>query len=325
VSRLAACIGIMARDGIDVLLLGREANARTVSDAARLWLAGTRPFAPGCVVVGRTGAVHLLSNTDSVAPRGFPVENLYGITWNPEKLLAALGAIDGVRDARRVAVDGMTPMMSALLAGATPTAEVVDAGPLFAELWSIPDAEKNAGVERAATVAGFGLGAMVAALRPAATPGELRGVCAAAFASQGVTTPAFEAVAAPRDDSSSSWLPPDRAFVDGEPVGLRAGTLRYGWEASLARTYLVGAPSVEQPVPAGWDELVAACVAGATAGALRRRGAAVDGAGRGVEPWPDDVVLVPGLMASIEYRDDTSLRQDIVHVTAAAPVLVTDP
>jgi Xaa-Pro dipeptidase len=323
VSRLAACIGLMARDDVDVLVLGREANARTVTEVSRLWLAGTRPFSPGCVVVRRTAAVHVLANTDAVVEPGFPVERLYGITWNPEKLLAALGAIDGVRDARRVAVDGMTPMMSALLAGAMPTAEVVDAGPLFAELWSIPDAEKNAGVERAATVAGFGLGAMVAALRPAATPGELRGVCAAAFASQGVTTPAFEAVAAPLDDSSSSWLPPDRAFVDGEPVGLRAGALRYGWEASLARTYLVGAPSVEQPVPAGWDELVAACVAGATVGDLRRRGAVVDGAGRGVEPWPDSLVLAPGLMVALEYRHDASLRQDILRITDHHPEFVT--
>ena len=42
------------------------------------------------------------------------------------------------------------------------------------------------------------------------------------------------------------------------------GVLRDGWEASLARTYVVGSPSVEQPPPAGWDELVAACAPGTT-------------------------------------------------------------
>ena len=322
-SRLAACIDLMTRDDLDVLVLGREANARTVTEVSRLWLAGTRPFSPGCVVVRRTAAVHVLANTDAVVESDFPVERLYGITWNPEKLLAALGAIDGVRDARRVAVDGMTPMMSALLAGPMPAAEVVDAGSLFAELWSIPDPEKNAGVERAATVAGFGLAAMVAALRPDATPRELRGVCAAAFASRGVTTPAFEAVAAPLDDSSSGWLPPERAFVDGEPVVLRAGALRDGWEASLARTYLVGSPSIEQPAPAGWDELVAACVAGATVGDVRRRGAVVHGAGRGVEPWPGSLVLAPGLMVALEHRHGASLRQDVLRITDHHPELVT--
>ena len=66
-----------------------------VSDAARLWLAGTRVFSPGCVVVRRTGAVHVLANTDAVVPTGFPVDRLYGVTWNPEKLLASLVATSG--------------------------------------------------------------------------------------------------------------------------------------------------------------------------------------------------------------------------------------
>src|SRR5256885_13106194 len=119
----------MARDDIDVLLLGREANARTVSDAARLWLAGTRAFSPGCVVVRRTGAVHVLSNTDAVMPTGFPVDRLYGVTWNPDRLVAALGAIDGIEGASRVAVDGMNVGAGALLARVVADADIVDAGP----------------------------------------------------------------------------------------------------------------------------------------------------------------------------------------------------
>ncbi len=324
-SRLAACIDLMERDEVDVLLLGREANARTVTRVSRLWLAGTRAFAPGCVVVRRRAAVHLLSNTDAVVATDFPVEHLFGITWNPEKLLASLTAIDGVRDARRVGVDGMTPALGALVTQAAPGAEIVDAAPLFAVLWRTADPEKVSGVERAALVARAGLTAIVDALRPGVRPGTLRGACAAAFASQGVTTPAFEAVAAPLDPGTSTWLAAERLLAAGERVVLRAGALRDGWEASLARTYLIGSPSIEQRAPAGWDELVAACVPGATAGALRRRGATVHGAGRGVEAWPDDLVLVPGLMAAIEHRDDTCVRQDIVRVTDRAPVLVTDP
>jgi len=315
VSRLAASLDLMTRDGLDVLVLGREANARTVSDASRLWLAGTRPFSPGCVVVRRTGAVHLLANTDAVVPVGFPVEHLYGVTWNPEKLLAALRAIDGLRDARRVAVDGMTPMTGALLARAIPGAELVDAGPLFAELWCVSDPEKIAGVGDAAAIAADGLTAMIAALRPGVLPRELRGICAAAFAAGGATTPAYEAVAAPFHPESSNWLPPERALVDEERVVLRAGVLHNGWEASVARTYTVGSPPVEQPAPAGWRALVDGCAPGITVGALRARGAVVNGSGRGVEPWPDDLVLVPGLMATIELRDDRSLRQDIVQIT----------
>src|SRR5262249_59999825 len=121
----------MADDEVDALVLGREANARTVSDAARLWLAGTRVFSPGCVVVRSSGAVHVLANTDAVMPVGFRVDPLYGVTWNPEKLLESLTAIEGVPGARRIAVDGMTPAANALLARAAPRAEIVDAGPIF--------------------------------------------------------------------------------------------------------------------------------------------------------------------------------------------------
>ena len=65
---LTRALDEMARQDVDVLVLGREGNARFVSGATRLWLAGTRPFAPGCVVVRETGAVHLMSTTDFGVP-----------------------------------------------------------------------------------------------------------------------------------------------------------------------------------------------------------------------------------------------------------------
>src|SRR5690348_9965778 len=123
----------MARHDIDVVLLGREANARAIAGTTRLWLAGTRAFAPGCVVVREPASVHVLANSDDLVPADFPVENLYGITWNPEKLLGSLAAIAGVTTARRVAVDGMTPMMHTMLAQTMPDAEFVDAAPLLTE------------------------------------------------------------------------------------------------------------------------------------------------------------------------------------------------
>ena len=85
-------VAAMREQEIDVLLLGREANARYVSGADRLWLAGTRPFAPGCVLVGSTGAVHVLSTTDDGIPSDIPNDRLYPISWNP---LAILGHIAG--------------------------------------------------------------------------------------------------------------------------------------------------------------------------------------------------------------------------------------
>src|SRR3954452_9840751 len=117
----------MARDDVDVMILGREANARAVADTTRLWLAGTRAFAPGCIVVRATGAVHVLANSETAVPKTFPPEQLYGITWNPETLFRTIGAMQGVAGARRVAVDGMTPFMHAMLSVTLPGSEYVDA------------------------------------------------------------------------------------------------------------------------------------------------------------------------------------------------------
>ncbi len=51
----------MEAHDLDVLVLGRQANVRYVTGAPQLWVAGTRPFAPICVVVRPTGEIHLNS------------------------------------------------------------------------------------------------------------------------------------------------------------------------------------------------------------------------------------------------------------------------
>src|SRR5262249_4268400 len=102
-----ATLALMRDADVDAMILGREANARTVVDTTRLWLAGTRACAPSCVIVRGPASVHVLANTDDAVPAGFPAENLFGITWNPEKMAAALAAMPGLAGARRVAVDGM--------------------------------------------------------------------------------------------------------------------------------------------------------------------------------------------------------------------------
>src|SRR4029077_3298983 len=98
----------MERTGTDALVLGREATARSISGANRLLLAGTRAFAPGCVLVRSEGAVHLLANSNA-GFEDFPPDHLYPITWNPDRLLASLRAIPGLTEARTVGVDGMSP------------------------------------------------------------------------------------------------------------------------------------------------------------------------------------------------------------------------
>jgi Xaa-Pro aminopeptidase len=321
---LDVVLDAMASRDVDAMVLGREANARVVADTKRLWLAGTRAFSPSCVVIRERAAVHVLSNSDDAVPEGFPVERLYGITWNPEKLVAALAAIPGLAQAHRVAVDGMTPMMHTLLSTVSPAAEFVDAALLLTPLWSWPDPERGDGVRAAAEVASSGMAAMVDLLRPGVHPRTLRGVCAQVFASFGVTTPAFEAVVAPLDTNASTWLSPERILVAHELVVLRAGALRDGWEASVSRTYRVGVDSVaEQPPPEQWQPLLSACRAGATAGDLRAREAVVYGVGRGVESWPDDFALVAGGTCALEVSDARGLRQDVLLIGERDTELLT--
>src|ERR1700674_2710372 len=121
---LAKTRAAMAGAGVDVLVLGREANARYVSGATRLWLAGTRPFAPGCVVVRDTGAVHLLSVTDDGIPAAVPPERLYPITWNPMHLMAAVGAAAASSTVRRIGVDGLSPLFQQLFAAVFPDTDL---------------------------------------------------------------------------------------------------------------------------------------------------------------------------------------------------------
>src|SRR3954467_15446826 len=113
-ARRARALDAMRAADVDALILGREGNARYVSGARRLWLAGARAFAPGCVLVGATGTVHLLSTSDDLVPADIPLENLYPITWNPADLMAPLVRIPGLDKARRIGVDGLTPLMASL-------------------------------------------------------------------------------------------------------------------------------------------------------------------------------------------------------------------
>jgi Xaa-Pro dipeptidase len=316
------CLSEMDRRDIDVLVLGREAHARAVSGADRLWLSGTRAFAPGCVVVREPASVHLLANSND-GFEDFPGADLYPVTWNPAKLRDALRAIPGVTGAKTVGVDGMSPGMNALFGEVFPHAALADAGPIFADLWRAPSPDKIDAVREAAHVASNGLAAMAAFLRDGVRARVLRGVCAERFAALGVTTPAFEAVAAPIDGGASTWLPPERLLGAGENVALRAGALRHGWEASLARTYVVGDPSVEQPPPDGWDEIMALCRTGTRIGHLRDLEAVVYGLGRGVEPYDDELELETGMVFALELHRGRRLQQDVVHLTEAGAVILT--
>ena len=127
----------------------------------------------------------------------------------------------------------------------------------------------------------------------------------------------------PIDGGASTWLPPERLLGGGEHIALRAGALRNGWEASLARTYVVGEPSIEQPPPDGWDELLWLCRPGIRVGQVRDLEAVVYGVGRGVEPYDDDLTFEAGMVFAVELHRGKRLHQDVLHLSDEGLVTLT--
>ncbi|MDT5249011.1 MAG: Xaa-Pro dipeptidase [Mycobacterium sp.] len=124
--RRARALAQMEAFDLDVLVLGRQANVRYVTGAPQLWVAGTRPFAPICVMMRGTGEIHLNSSWDEGMPEEIDHDHLYGLAWNPLTLVDVLKNIDGAAGARRVGTDAMSPTFAQLLPIAFPKAELVD-------------------------------------------------------------------------------------------------------------------------------------------------------------------------------------------------------
>src|SRR5271163_241388 len=231
----------MAAHDLDVLVLGRQANVRYVSGAPQLWVAGTRPFGPTCVVIRETGAIHLLSTWDEGVPGDIPHENLYGIAWNPMNTISVLKGIDGAADAKRVGTDALSPGFAQLLPVAFPNAELVDGELAMRAARRTKSPEEVISLREAIRVAEVGLAAAVAELRPGISEKTLAGVLLEAMAAGGVSTPSTQ---------DAAWVtarnhPWRRASEDGlaqagDLVAFSSGVLDGGYAGEVGRTWPVG-------------------------------------------------------------------------------------
>jgi Xaa-Pro dipeptidase len=316
---LERTLGEMTRRDVDVLVLGRESNARFVSDATRLWLAGTRPFAPSCVVVRETEAVHLLSITDLGVPPDIPPERLYAMSWNPANIVGAVAGIPGVSGARRLGVDGLTPLFEQLFVGMLPNAELVDGEAVIRAARRVKSPAEVERIRAAIAVAEAAFGAAVDALQPGIREVELKGVFEERMCQLGTTTPAFEGTFCVVEDGPIRRLVSDRAIAYGDLVAMNAGVLLDGWEGSLGRTWPCGVPTAEgHRRRSSWNErwarLLGLCEAGARVQDLRATAtpgrAAVHGVGLGYEGLEDDAVLRPGMVIQLELEADGILGGD---------------
>lgn len=278
----------MAAHDLDVLVLGRQANVRYVTGAPQLWVAGTRPFGPTCVLVRATGAIHLLSTWDEGVPDDIPHENLYGISWNPMNTMAALQRIDGTATARRVGTDAISPVFAQLLPTAFPNAQLVDGELAMRAARRVKTAEEILCLREAISVAESGLAAAVAELRPGVTEQQLAGVLLEAVAAGGVSTPSNQDVAwVTSADHPWRRANGDGRVKDGDLVAFSAGVLAGGYMGEVGRTWpagtVRGAPALYRRWDGLWDRLLAACRPGAAATELLD---AYRAAGESAPPMP---------------------------------------
>jgi Xaa-Pro aminopeptidase len=277
----------MAAHDLDVLVLGRQANIRYVTGAPQLWVAGTRPFGPSCVLVRATGSLHLLSTWDEGVPDDIPRENLYGIAWNPMNTMAVLRRIDGASTARRVGTDALSPVFAQLLPTAFPSAELVDGEVAMRAARRIKTAEEVAALREAIAVAESGLAAGVARLHPGVREQALAGIMMEAMAAGGVSTPSnqeFAWVTSP--DHPWRHAGADRVKA-GDLVAFTSGVVAGGYMGEVGRTWpageVAGAAALCKRWEALWGRLVDACKPGGYAGELL---AAYRAAGEPPPPMP---------------------------------------
>jgi Xaa-Pro dipeptidase len=278
----------MEAHDIDILVLGRQANVRYVTGAPQLWIAGTRPFGPVCVVVRATGEIFLNSTADEGIPDEIGRDRLYGLAWNPMTLIAVLKNIDGASTARRVGTDAISPTFAKLLPMAFPNAELVDGEVVMRTARRIKTPDEVAAMNTALRVAEAGIAAAVAELRPGLSEQTLAGAVLEAMAAGGVSTPATQ---------DAAWVasrehPWRRATGDGQVgpgdlVVFAAGALADGYVGEVGRTWPVGdaddrsTRKLYQRSNELWDKMIAACRPGARASDLL---AAYDLAGAPLPP-----------------------------------------
>ncbi|WP_068179055.1 M24 family metallopeptidase [Mycobacterium sp. UM_CSW] len=278
----------MAAHDLDVLVLGRQANTRYVTGTPQLWVAGTRPFGPSCVLVRETGAIHLLSTWDEGVPEDIPHENLYGISWNPANTMSALRSIDGAATARRVGTDALSPAFAQLLPTAFPNAELVDGELAMRAARRVKTAEEIVALREACAVAESGLAAAVAELHPGVREQTLAGVVLEAMAAGGVSTPSNQEFAwITSRDHSWRRVSGDGRVKDGDLVAFSAGVLAGGYMGEVGRTWpagdAAGAADLYRRWGYLWARLIDACRPGAAAAELL---AAYEAAGEPAPPMP---------------------------------------
>ncbi|WP_445167914.1 M24 family metallopeptidase [Mycolicibacterium sp. Dal123E01] len=343
----------MAIHDLDLLVLGRQANVRYVSGTPQLWVAGTRPFGPICVLERTTGEIHLNSTWDEGVPDEIGRDRLYGLTWSPYTLTDVIKGLAASPKARRVGTDTLSPTFAQLLPHAFPNAELVDGEPAMRAARRIKSDDEIAALRTAVDVAGTALAAPLRELAPGSREPALVGALMEAMTMAGVSTPATQ---------NGAWVtsrehPWRRAREDGriesgDLVAFAAGALAGGYVGEVGRTAVAG----DEPAGAAalygrskslTEKLFVACRPGGPAAALLE---VYEQAGEALPPMPvahglgmgfdspvvsaelprsvADATLEAGMVLAVTgYVWQEGLgavfTRDAVHITDDGPVVLT--
>ena len=304
--RRARVLAAMAEAEVDLLLLGRQGNARYVAGHRPIWRAVVTPWAP-FAALRADGTVHLLHTTwDDGVPEEIPHENLSGLSWNPRVIVGDIAAIPGLAEARRVATDGMSSGLAMLLGHVAAGAELVDGEALMRGVRAV---KLPAEVECLRTSIALTEGALTAAaaeIGPGVEPARLKGAFHDAMGRYGLSHP---------HDEGSFGSPDGAPIAEGDLVPLSGALAFAGYEPAVGRSRWCG--------PAGpvdeWADAMAALVAGCVPGAAPPPGA--HGCGLGVETLVGP--LQPGMVVGLHLTVGPYVGADTVLVTEGGPERLT--
>ncbi len=341
----------MAAADLDVLVLGRPADTAFAAGVRPLFTSGSRPYLVGCVIVRDGGRVHVLADHDEGVPAEISHDQVIGRSWNPRITSARTGQVPGLAEARRIGSAGMSTGVATLLATLAPAAQIVDARPLVRAARARKSAAELAVIETACALAEAGLAAMAQELRPGVTTRRVAARYCERLGQLGVTVVPDGLVACRTAGRLCGGLD-GSPLAEGELVSLSPSVTYGGYDATLARTLVVGGSptgavaKLRDRAVGSLGEVVTACVPGATGAELVRRwvdagepafGAPLaHGVGVGIEePIIDidlgaDEALTEGMVLAVQgWVHDNAVgswhHREMIQVTGAGPRLLTRP
>jgi Xaa-Pro aminopeptidase len=294
----------MAAADVDLLLLGRQGNARYVAGHRPIWRAVVTPWAP-FAALRSDGTIHLLHTTwDDGVPEEIPHEHLSGLSWNPRVIVGDIAAIPGLGEARRIATDGMSAGLGMLLGHLAADAELVDGEALMRTERAVKLPDEVECLRTSIALTEGALTAAAAEIGPGVDPSALKGAFHEAMGRYGLSHPHDEG-------SFGSGAP----IAEGDLVPLSGALAFAGYEPAVGRSRWCG--------PAGpvdeWADAMAALVDGCRPGAEVPEGA--HGCGVGMETIVGP--LRPGMVVGLHLTVGAYVGADTILVTEQDPERLT--